>query len=120
MDHILIEDLELLARVGVPEAERVHPQRLLLCVLLEHSQQSAAAADAIERTIDYGKLSRRLVQAAAEGECRLIETLAERLAQVVLREFSARAVTLTLKKFILPNARWVAVCIRREKLPGSD
>ncbi|MBM3822123.1 MAG: dihydroneopterin aldolase [Verrucomicrobia bacterium] len=115
MDRILIEDLELIARVGVPDTERARPQKLRLCVELELPLEPAAASDDLARTIDYGKLSRRLVGFAAEGEWKLIETLAERLARVVLEEFNPAAVTLTLKKYILPNARWVAVQIRRER-----
>lgn len=115
MDLIHIEDLELRARVGVPDAERANPQRLLLSVAMEHPLGPAAAEDAIALTLDYGRVSRRLVELAGLGEWRLIETLAERLAQAVLAEFHATAVTVTLKKFILPNARWVAVQIRRSR-----
>lgn len=113
-DHIRIEDLEVRFRVGVPEAERREPQRLLLTVDMERHVTAAAATDALDRTIDYYAVSRRLL-AWGEGRCwKLIERLAVDVAELLLAEFGALAVTVEVKKFVLPEAKHVAVKVRRE------
>jgi dihydroneopterin aldolase len=113
MDRILIEDLEVCFRVGVTEAERGQPQRLLITVELETDIEAAVAADDLTRTIDYSAVARRLV-AWGEGKswC-LIETLASEAAGLVRREFGAQRVRVRVKKFAVPGARYVAVEIER-------
>ncbi len=57
MDRIAIEDLEVFARVGVPDAERARPQRLLLTLFLSLDVAAAALADDLTRTIDYAAVA---------------------------------------------------------------
>ncbi len=112
MDTIIIADLEVHFRVGVPEAERAAPQRLAITLELE-GDFSAAAGDDLRRTVDYHAVVQR-IRAWGEGrEWRLIETLAVELAEQVRSEFGPRAVTVEVKKFILPETRYVAVRVRR-------
>ena len=113
MDQIVIQDLEVFYRVGVPDQERAKPQRLLLTVELEHDFTLAAAADDLEKTIDYYHLSRRLLAFGEGREWKLIETLAVALADMILREFRPGRVAVEVKKFVLPEARWVCVRVRR-------
>ncbi len=113
MDQIIIQDLEVLYRVGVPDQERAQPQRLLLTVELEHDFTLAAQADDLEKTIDYYRLSRRLIAFGEDREWKLIETLAVHLAAMILREFKPGRVAVEVKKFVLPEARWVSVSVRR-------
>lgn len=113
MDTITIADLEVHFRVGVPEAERALPQRLWLTLELEGDFAAAAAGDDLRQTVDYHAVVQR-VRAWGEGrEWKLIETLAVELAELVRREFGPRAVTVEVKKFILPATRHVAVRVRR-------
>src|SRR5580658_4083309 len=105
MDQIVIQDLEVFYRVGVPEQERAKPQRLLLTIELEHDFTLAAAADNLEQTIDYYHLSRRLLAFGDNREWKLIETLAVDLAALILREFRPARVAVEVKKFVLPEAR---------------
>jgi dihydroneopterin aldolase len=113
MDHIIINELEVRCRVGVTPEERVQPQRLLLTVELAHDFASAAATDDLRHTIDYFALSQRLLGLGQGREWRLIETLAVEIAQLVLVEFGARSVVVEVKKFVIPQARYVAVRVRR-------
>jgi len=113
MDIITISDLEVRYRVGVPDAERAQPQRLLLTVEMEHDFTAAAAGDDLRQTIDYHAVSRRLLALGEGKEWKLIETLACDVADMVLREFGAAAVTVEVKKFVLPEARHVCVKVRR-------
>jgi FolB domain-containing protein len=105
--------LEVFYRVGVPEQERARPQRLLLTIELEHDFTLAAEADDLEKTIDYYRLSRRLLAFGEDREWKLIETLAVDLAAMILGEFRPARVAVEVKKFVLPEARWVSVRVRR-------
>lgn len=116
MDIITIEDLEVFYHIGVPDAERVQAQRLLLTVRMEHCFTHAAANDDLTATINYYDVSRRLLGLGSGRSWKLIETLAVEIAELVLREYGAQAVTVQVKKFILPEARHVAVEIRRERI----
>jgi FolB domain-containing protein len=113
MDQIVIQDLEVFYCVGVPDQERALPQRLLLTVELEHDFTLAAQADDVEKTIDYAHLSRRLLGFGDDRHWKLIETLALDLAAMILREFRPERVAVEVKKFVLPEARWVSVRARR-------
>jgi FolB domain-containing protein len=113
VDQIVIQDLEVFYHVGVPEQERAKPQRLLLTIELEHDFTLAAVADDLAKTIDYDALSRRLLAFGEGRDWKLIETLAVDLAAMILREFKPARVAVEVKKFVLPEARWVAVRARR-------
>lgn len=115
-DTIVIQDLEVRYRVGVPDEERAHPQRLLLTVEMERDFTAAAAGDDLRETIDYYAVSRRLLALGDGREWRLIETLATDIATLILGEYGAKAVLVEVKKFILPEAAHVAVRLRREPL----
>jgi 7,8-dihydroneopterin aldolase/epimerase/oxygenase len=114
-DLIFIEDLEVHYRVGVPESERAEPQRLLLCIELTHDFTEAAASDDLRQTLDYYAVTRRLLEYGQGRSWRLIETLAVEIAELVLEEFQAATVRVTVKKFILPETRYVAVRVERNR-----
>lgn len=112
-DVVTIADLEVFYRVGVPDAERAHPQRLLLTVTMHADVSAAAASDDLARTIDYSAVARRLSSLGEGREWRLIETLAVEIADRVRAEFGAHRVGVEVKKFILPQTRYVAVRVER-------
>ncbi len=113
MDQIIIEDLEVFGRVGVPEAERAAPQRLLVTLVMKRDFSAAAKSDNLRETIDYHAVAVRLTQLAGDKSWKLIETLAVEMAETVLREFHPTRVTVEIKKFILPQTRHVAVRVTR-------
>ena len=75
----------------------------------------ACATDEIQHTINYYDVSRRIAALCQERSYRLIEKLAEEIARMVLNEFGALEATVEVKKFILPDARYVSVRIDRER-----
>lgn len=115
MDTITISELEVFYTVGVPEAERAHPQRLLLTITMESDFTTAAATDDLTATIDYSAVCRRLVSWGSNRSWKLIERLAVDIATLVLDEFSVMRVTVEVRKFILPETRYVSVRVNREK-----
>lgn len=109
MDTILIHDLEVFFHVGVPDEERSRPQRLLITLELERDFAAAAATDDLHQAIDYFTVAQRVLGFGTNRSWKLIETLAEDLALLTLKEFSPLRVTVTVKKFIIPEAGFVAV-----------
>jgi len=119
MDQIVIQELEVFMRVGVPEAERATPQRLLITVELDQDFSAAARKDRLQETIDYHALALRLAGFGRRRSWKLIETLSVDIANMVLREFKPRRVRIEIKKFILPQTRHVAVRVTRPEKNGS-
>ncbi len=107
--QISIVDLEVFYRVGVPEAERAKPQRLLLTVEMDHDFTKAAKSDGIADTINYFAVSQRLLKFGDGREWKLIEKLAADIADLILAEFKPQNVTVEVKKFPIPQARYVSV-----------
>ena len=106
---ISIVDLEVFYRVGVPDAERTEPQRLLLTVEMEADFNTAARSDSIADTIDYFAVTQRLLKFGEGREWKLIEKLAADIMGMVVAEFKPKAVAVSVKKFIIPEARFVSV-----------
>lgn len=115
MDIITLRDLEVFYHIGVPDEERVHPQRLLISVEMETDISLAAAGDDLNHTINYYAVSQRLLSLGQGRSWKLLETLAVHIADLVLREFGARRVHIEIKKFIIPEARHVSVRISRPR-----
>ena len=109
MSKISIVDLEVFYRVGVPDAERARPQRLLLTVEMEFDFSAAAKTDSIAATIDYFAVSQRLLKFGEGRSWKLIEKLAADIADMILSEFKSQSVNVEVKKFVIPQARYVAV-----------
>ena len=113
MDTIILSDLEVWYCVGVPDAERAHPQRLTVTVELGLDFRAAAATDDIGATINYFELSQWLVGLGEGRSWRLIETLAVEIAEGILRDHRPTTVTVEVRKYILPKTRHVAVRVTR-------
>ena len=109
MSEITIADLEVFFRVGVTDEERARPQRLLLTAEMEFDFSAAAHGDQLAKTIDYFAVTQRLIKYGEGRQWKLIETLAVNLAEMIMTEFRPQAVTIEVKKFIIPQARFVSV-----------
>ena len=117
MSHISIIDLEVYCRVGVPDEERAKPQRLLVTVDIDYDFASAAMSDRIARTIDYFAVSQRLLKFGERQGWRIIESLATEMADKILTEFRPTSVTVEVKKFAIPEARYVSVTVTKAQPP---
>ena len=113
-DRIRIEELEVFARVGVTENERSKPQRLTLNIAVWLPAPFEKLEDDITRTANYSGISVATREFVSEPAFKLIETLAAELAAHLLQEFPIARVQIELRKFVLPEAKYVAVEITRE------
>lgn len=119
MSKITITDLEVNFHVGVPDEERAQPQRLLLTIEMTHDFSSAATTDRITKTIDYFAVSQKVIALGQGRSWKLIEKLATDIADLVLAEFKPAAVSVSVKKFILPQAAHVSVSMSKQRSSGG-
>ncbi|MEE9333154.1 MAG: dihydroneopterin aldolase [Granulosicoccaceae bacterium] len=116
MDIIFITDLRADAIIGIYERERTTKQTISVDLELGTSVKDAALNDNVEDTLNYKLLSKRVEAYIQQSEFQLIETLAERLAEIILREFNVPWLKLTLHKVgALSNSGDVGVRIIRHK-----
>ncbi len=114
MDIVFIRDLRMETVIGIYEWEREIKQPVVLDLEMGTDIAKAAASDAIEDTLDYKAVSKRLIEFVEESEFQLVESLAERCAGIVLKEFKVPWVRLTLNKVgAVSAARDVGVIIER-------
>jgi len=113
MDKIRITDLEVFYQVGVTDAERATPQRLLVSVEIDHDFTSAISRDNLAETFDYFAISQRLLRFGEDCHWQLIETLAADIAAMIQDEFQAKTVSVEVKKFVVPQAAHVSVALTR-------
>lgn len=112
-DKIAIEDLEVHFHVGVPEKERSEPQKLLITIQMTLDLGPSGATDNLAETIDYYAVSQAVKTLGQARRWKLIEALADDICQLVLNDFKPNAVRVLIKKFILPDTRWVSVEMSR-------
>lgn len=110
-DRIRIQGLKLKTRVGVPAEERAAPQEVAVDVVLVPATDLSGLDDEIARTIDYFEVTESMKRVASEGERRLIETLAQELGEAALAFEGVSEVSVTVRKFILPETDWVSVTV---------
>lgn len=120
MDTIYIQDLRIDTVIGVYEWERRIRQAIRLDIEMSFDIRAAAAEDDVDLTLDYKSVGKRVIAFVEAAEFQLVETLADRVAALILREFNVSQVSLTLDKpLALRGARGVGVRItrKREDLP---
>jgi dihydroneopterin aldolase len=112
-DQIHIEQLEIFARVGVPEKERATPQRLTVSITLWPKQDTRDLGDQIGRTVNYSTVAEAAKSFARDQSVNLIETLADRLAMHLLGKFAIQGIRVELRKFVLQDAKYVSITVTR-------
>jgi FolB domain-containing protein len=113
MSRISIVDLEVYYCVGVTEDERSRPQRLLITVDMNYDFTAAALSDRIEKTINYHAVALKLLSFGDGRNWKLLEKLASGIADMILVEFKPQSVTIEVKKFAIPQARYVSASLTR-------
>ncbi len=115
MSRISIVDLEVFYSVGVTEAERAQPQRLLISVEMEYDFSSAALSDRVEKTINYADVAQEIAKFGENRSWKLLERLVGNLADMIMIRFRPEEVLVEIKKFPLPQARYVSVSLARSR-----
>ena len=98
MDRIFIKNLTVETIIGIYEHERVTPQRVILHLEMAADIAHAASTEDINTTLNYKTLSETLKDFLENSRFLLIETMAERVTEIVRRDFGVPWVKLTLHK----------------------
>jgi dihydroneopterin aldolase len=114
MDLIFVRDLRVETVIGIYEWERQIKQTVSIDLEMGTDIRRAAATDSIADTLNYKAVSKRLIQFVSESQFLLVETLAERIAAILLDEFRVPWLRLVLSKpGAVRGSREVGVVIER-------
>lgn len=117
-DRVELRGLRALGIHGVLPEERERAQPFEVDLDVEADLRAAGASDRLEDTVDYGSLAESVAAIITNERHALIERLAERIAECVLADPRALAVTVTVRKLRPPvpvSLETAAVRIRRER-----
>ncbi len=117
-DLISIQGLTAPARLGVDAAEREKPQPVEIDLEVELDASDAGRSDRLEDTVDYSNLVDEVVEIVSSANYRLLEALAQRIADAVLSRPRVEAVTVSVTKLALslrPDLDRIQVRITRRR-----
>jgi dihydroneopterin aldolase len=114
MDIVFINDLRIETIIGIYDWERKVKQTISLDLEMGTDIRKSAATDAIEDTLNYKAVAKRLIAFVEDSEYLLVETLAEKIAEIVLSEFTVPWLKLTVHKpGAVRGSRDVGVIVER-------
>lgn len=114
MDIIYLNDLRIDTVIGIFDWERRVKQTISLDIEMATDIRKAASSDTIDDTLDYKSVAKRIITFVEQSEFQLVETLAERICEIILTEFNVPWVKLRLnKQGAVRGARDVGVLIER-------
>ena len=116
MDTIFLEQVAVQTKLGVPDWERLKPQTIILDIEIGYDLTKSCQSDAIEDTVDYGEVVKRIRETLSDNSFKLVEALAEHVCQLILQEFKAESVKIKVAKpNILAGLKALGVMIERVK-----
>ena len=98
MDIVYINDLRIETVIGIYDWEREIRQIVSIDLEMAADNRKAAASESIDDALNYKAVAKRLIQFVEQSEFLLVETLAERIAEIVLDEFDVDWLRLKLGK----------------------
>jgi len=114
MDIVFISDLDIDTVIGIYDWEREIQQTVRLNLEMSAEVGAAASTDKIEDALDYKAVAKRLIAFVGSSQFGLVETLAERCAEIVLEEFPVQWLRLRLEKpGAVRGSRSVGILIER-------
>jgi dihydroneopterin aldolase len=118
MDKIFLNELKVETVIGIWEWERKIRQTVLIDLEMSADIAKAAATDNVEDTLNYKFVAKRVQSFVAESSFQLVETLAERIAEIVREEFSVEWVKVRVNKpGAIRGSRDVGILIERGQKP---
>ena len=116
MDKIFIHALKTEIIVGIFDWERQVKQTVIMDIEFSADIAKAALSDSIDDTLNYKRVAKRVLAFVDESRFHLVETLAERIAMLILEEFGVGWVSITLSKpGAIRGSRDVGVMLERTR-----
>ena len=120
MDKIFLEDLRVETVIGIWEWERKIRQTVAIDIEMSADIRKAAASDDVEDTLNYKSVAKRVQAFVNDSSFQLVETLAEKIAALILDEFDVPWVKVRVNKpGAIRGAKGVGVLIERGTQPES-
>lgn len=117
MDIVFLRGLRIETVIGIYDWEKAIKQPVILDLEMAADVAGAAATDRIEDTVDYKAVAKHLKQFVGASRFELVETLAERCAEIVLRDHGVSWLRLSVNKIgAVSDAEGVGVVIERGQL----
>ena len=114
MDIIFLRELKVETLIGVYEWEKRVPQTLQLDLEIALPSSRACQSDNINDALDYSQVAQHIQAVLSEGHFSLLETLAEHIAQIILKDFNAPWVKVSVAKLqAIRNCKMVGISIER-------
>jgi dihydroneopterin aldolase len=115
-DFIFLGGLATECIIGIWDWERRVKQKIVLDIEMATDIRKAAASDSIDDTLDYKRVSKRLLQFVGDSQFQLVETLTERIAEIVVTEFDVPWVRVRLnKQGAIRGSRDVGILVERRR-----
>jgi dihydroneopterin aldolase len=121
LDTIFIECIEFYGYHGASDEEQSVGHRYAVDAEMRFDTRKAGGSDSLRDTVNYSTVAKRVVAIGTHEQHRLLESLAARLAEVILAEFPVESVRLRVRKIRPPMnviAAAVGVEIERHKERG--
>ena len=115
-DRIFLRGLEVECIIGFIDWERRVKQTVVIDLELPVDCRSASIRDEVEDTLDYKKVAKRVIAFVEASEFKLVETLAHRLAMLLLEEFGIAWIRVSINKpGAIRGSRDVGMSIERTR-----
>jgi len=98
MDKVFVDNVVLIGRHGVGDSERETPREFHIDIVVDVDTTSAAASDDIADAADYRDFVESARVVVEGSSCRLIETLAHKIAERILKDPKVQKVSVTVRK----------------------
>jgi dihydroneopterin aldolase len=116
MDKIFIHALKTEAIIGIFDWERQVKQTVIVDIEISADIAKAALSDSINDTLNYKRIAKRVLAFVEESKFHLVETLAERIAMLLLEDFGIDWVSISLSKpGAIRSSRDVGVMLERDR-----
>lgn len=121
MDIIFLRELKIKTLIGIYPWERHAPQLLRLDLEIALPTSRACRTDNFEDALDYAHVVQRIKETLTQKHFSLLEALAEHVAQLVLVEFDAPWIKVSVAKLsAIREVKEVGVCIERQANPATN
>ncbi len=117
MDIIFLRELKVTTLIGIYEWEKRVPQTLQLDLDIALPDSCACQTDHISDTLDYAEVAQHIQTVLSKGHFSLLEVLAEHIAQIILKDFNAPWVKISVAKLqAIRNCKMVGISIERKQV----
>tara|TARA_B100001109_G_scaffold105261_1_gene85958 strand:- start:368 stop:715 length:348 start_codon:yes stop_codon:yes gene_type:complete len=98
MDKVFIRNLEVESIIGIFQWEREVRQLISVDIEMDFDNSKAAKSDSIDDALNYKLVGKRVTAFIEASKFKLVEALAEKISEIILKEFPVDRVKVTLSK----------------------